>query len=98
MSSRILSALGLSPPSPDRARAEVGVGFRGLDDRFISFLLQERLRAEGQWKSSFPCPWCSRLITGLPCLRLFLSCPASRSPRASCWDRIRIHCLAGPGE
>src|ERR1700719_1701234 len=98
MSSRILSALGLSPSSPDRARAEVGVGFRGLDDRFIAFLLQKRLRAEGQWKSSCPCRLRSRLIIGLPYLRLFLSFPANRSPRAAFWDRIRIHRLAGSSE
>src|ERR1700692_1337972 len=98
MSSRILSALGLSPPSLDRARAESEVGCRGLDDRFISFLLQKRLRAEGQWKSSCPCRLRSRLINGLPCLRPFPSFPANRSPRVASWDRIRIHRRAGSSE
>src|ERR1700688_4731033 len=98
MSSRILSALGLSPPSPDRACAEAGGGFRGLDDLFIAFLLRKRLRAEGQWKSLCPCRLRSRLIIGLPCLRPFLSFPANRSPRAASWDRIRIHRRAGSSE
>src|SRR6266404_4988089 len=98
MSSRILSAVGLFPPSSDCASDEVEGGFRGLDERFIAFPARKRWRAEGQSKSLCPCLPHSGLIIGLPCLRLFLSCPASRSPRASSWDRIRIHCRAGPGE
>src|SRR5213080_1237054 len=95
MSIRILSANELFPPSSDREG-----GFRGLDERlrFIALPVRERSRREGQSKSPCPCLPRSELLIDLPCLRPFLSCPASQSPRASAGDRNRIHCRAGPGE
>src|SRR5437867_13401443 len=93
MSIRILSASELFPSSSDREG-----GFRGLDERFMALPVRQRSRWEGQSKS--PCPYLPRsgLLIYLPFLRPFLSCPASRSPRASAGDLSRIHCRATPGE
>src|SRR2546426_10973427 len=95
MSIRILSASEVFPSSSDREGR-----FRGLDERlrFIALPVRQRSRREGQSKS--PCPYLPRsgLLIDLPSLRPFLSCPASRSPRASAADRNRIHCHAAPGE
>src|SRR5882757_4999549 len=98
MSIRILSAGEPLPPSPERDRVEAEGGFRGLDERFIALPVRQYSRREGQSKS--PCPFLARsgLLIDLPSLRPFLSCPASRSPRASAGDRSRIHCRGGPGE
>src|SRR5437879_6459170 len=93
MSIRIFSGSELLPSSSDREG-----GFRGLDERFIALPVRQRSRREGQSKSLCPCLARSGLLIDLPSLRPFLSCPASRSPRASAGDRNRIHCRAGPGE
>src|SRR5437899_5341669 len=93
MSIRILSAREVFPSSSDREG-----GFRGLDERFIALPVRQRSRREGQSKSPCPCLPRSGLLIDLPSLRPFLSCPASRSPRASAADRNRIHCHAAPGE
>src|SRR5256885_9941692 len=98
MSIRSLSAAELFPPSSDRDRVDAEGGFRGLDERFIALPARQRSRREGQSKSPCPCLPRSGLLIALPSLRPFLSCPASRSPRASVGDRSRIHCRAGPGE
>src|SRR6266446_1198912 len=86
--------------APEGDRAEAEAGFRGLDERlrFIALPVRQRSRGEGQSKSPCPCLPRSGLLSDLPSLRPFLSCPASRSPRASVGDRSRIHCRAGPGE
>src|SRR3989475_1571824 len=93
MSIRILSASELFPSSSDRE-----VGFRGLAERFIALPVRQRSLREGQSKSPCPCLPRSGLLSDLPSLRPFLSCPASRSPRASAEDRNHIHCHAAPGE
>src|SRR5258705_8535092 len=93
MSIRILSASEVFPSSSHREG-----GFRGLDERFIALPVRQRSRREGQSKSPCPCLPRSELLIVLPSLRPFLSCPASRSPRASAGDRNRIHCHAAPGE
>src|SRR2546427_7373134 len=93
MSIRILSASELFPSSSDREG-----GFRDLDERFIALPVRQHSRREGQSKSPCPCLPCSGLLIDLPSLRPFLSCPASRSPRASAGDRNHIHCHATPGE
>src|SRR2546425_1728501 len=93
MSIRILSASELFPSSSDREG-----GFRGLDERFMALPVRQRSRREGQSKSPCPCLARSGLLIDLPSLLPFLSCPASRSPRASSEDRSRSHCRAGPGE
>src|SRR6202048_2562399 len=98
MSIRILSAGKLFPLSSDRDRVDAEDGSRGLDERFIALPARQRSRREGQSKSPCPCLPRSGLLIDLPSLRPFLSCPASRSPRASAADRNRIHCPAGPGE
>src|SRR5438093_13575305 len=98
MSIRILSAGELFPPSSAGDGGDAEEGFRGLDERFIALPARQRSRQEGQSKSPCPCLPRSGLLIDLPSLRPFLSCPASRSPRASAEDRNRIHCHAAPGE
>src|SRR2546426_6024019 len=93
MSIRILSASELFPSSSGREG-----GFRGLDERFIALPARQRSRREGQSKSLYPFLPRSELIFGLPCPQPFLSCPASRSPRAFAGDRNRSRCHAAPGE
>src|SRR3979490_3580651 len=98
MSIQILSAGELFPPSSAGDRVDAEDGFRGLDERFMALPARQRSRREGQSKSPSPCLPRSGLLIDLPSLRPFLSCLASRSPRACAADRTRLPCPPGPGE
>src|SRR5580700_5704233 len=95
---RILRASEFSPPSSGRGKVDTEDEFRRLDERFIAFPVQSRLRREEQ--SKLPCLRQRRsgLLIAPSFLRPFLSCPASRNPRAFSEDRTRVRCRAFPCE